>query len=297
MKDRILNVLLVLCLLVASPLVGWKLGEYGLVELPPSVVRAMDVVCPVGVLGCSGGGGGGGGSSSLAVGTTTITSGTNTRVPFNDSGVYNEDAGLTFAKATGTLSVSGKYLNALGSAALPSYSFTGGTGDGMWNRAAGLTLDFSVGGTGIVEIEKAGGFDNAVKLDGAYYLCWASSSITSTCSSGFGRYATGVVKATTNGTDISGLIGGGAAVASATALPVPTGSVFHVTGTTTITSFTATNLASGAEVSMIFDGILTVTNGGNIKLDTVKGNFVTTADSLLKVVFDGTNFYEIARKQ
>lgn len=42
-------------------------------------------------------------SAGITVGTTTITSGTDTRVPFNDAGVYGEDAGLTFIKATDTL--------------------------------------------------------------------------------------------------------------------------------------------------------------------------------------------------
>jgi len=49
--------------------------------------------------------GGGGGGSGLTVGTTTITSGTDTRVPFNDGGVYGEDAGFTFTKASNRLNV------------------------------------------------------------------------------------------------------------------------------------------------------------------------------------------------
>lgn len=84
----------------------------------------------------------------------------------------------------------------------------------------------------------------------------------------------------------------GASVASATAMPVPTGRVFHVTGTTSITSVLTTGLSAGAVVTLIFDGILTFTDGNNLK---IAGNFVTTADDTITLAFDGTNFYEIAR--
>lgn len=84
----------------------------------------------------------------------------------------------------------------------------------------------------------------------------------------------------------------GSAVASATAMPVPTGRVFHVTGTTSITSVLTTGLAAGAVVTLIFDGVLTFTDGNNLKL---AGNFVTTADDTITLAFDGTNFFEVAR--
>lgn len=44
-----------------------------------------------------------GAGSGLTIGTTTITSGTDTRVPFDDAGTLNEDAGLTYTKGTTTL--------------------------------------------------------------------------------------------------------------------------------------------------------------------------------------------------
>jgi len=50
-------------------------------------------------------GGSGGGSSGITVGATTITSGTNTRVGFNDGGVYGEDGGLAYDKTTDILSI------------------------------------------------------------------------------------------------------------------------------------------------------------------------------------------------
>lgn len=42
-------------------------------------------------------------AGGITVGTTTITSGTDTRVPVNDGGVYGEDAGLVFNKTTDQL--------------------------------------------------------------------------------------------------------------------------------------------------------------------------------------------------
>ncbi|TAL45427.1 MAG: hypothetical protein EPN91_02115 [Salinibacterium sp.] len=83
----------------------------------------------------------------------------------------------------------------------------------------------------------------------------------------------------------------GTAVASASAI-VPTGHVFHVTGTTSITSITSTGIAAGTMITIIFDGILTFTDGNNLKL---AGNMSTTADDTITLVFDGTNFYEVAR--
>lgn len=106
------------------------------------------------------------------------------------------------------------------------------------------------------------------------------------------RYAAGVVRFGDAGSGIRGLQGGGAAVASATALPLPTGRVFHVTGTTTVTSITSTNFAAGAVITLIFDGILTFTDGSNLKLN---GNFVTSADDTITLVYDGTNWYEMCR--
>ncbi|OWK18337.1 hypothetical protein AJ88_03930 [Mesorhizobium amorphae CCBAU 01583] len=83
----------------------------------------------------------------------------------------------------------------------------------------------------------------------------------------------------------------GTAVASVAAI-VPTGNVFHVTGTTTITSVDGTGLHGGTEIMMIFDGILTVTDGSNLKL---AGNFVTSADDTITLMWDGANWYEKGR--
>lgn len=95
-----------------------------------------------------------------------------------------------------------------------------------------------------------------------------------------------------NCTTASSLPASGAAVASATALPVPTGRVFHVTGTTTVTSVLATGITAGTVVTIIFDGILTFTDGSNLVL---AGDFVTTANDTITLAFDGTSWFELSR--
>lgn len=86
--------------------------------------------------------------------------------------------------------------------------------------------------------------------------------------------------------------GGGDAIASAGTINIPTfGDVFHVTGTTGITSITATS-CNGRRITLIFDGVLTVTDGSNLKL---AGNYTTTADDTMTLWCDATNWYEIAR--
>jgi len=91
------------------------------------------------------------------------------------------------------------------------------------------------------------------------------------------------------------LMGGGSNVASATPLPVPVAGVYHVTGTTGFNTITATGLVKGVEVSLIFDGALTVTTGtGNLRLAGA-ANFTSSADDVLTLIYDGTNWYEKCR--
>ena len=64
-----------------------------------------------------------------------------------------------------------------------------------------------------------------------------------------------------------------------------------ISGTTGITSIFA-SLHQGRRVTLIFQDILTVTDGGNLKLN---GNFTSAANSTLTVTCDGTNWYEVSR--
>lgn len=175
-----------------------------------------------------------------------------------------------------------------GSATAPSWGWSSdadGTGTGAYRRAANR-IAWTFNGVG--------GFEFS---DGTIYMPGGTGyTFTTTLGGGLRSSlysdATGLVRSGSTKTKTSGFLGGGAAVASATALPLPTGRVFHVTGTTTVTSITSTNFESGAVITIIFDGILTFTDGSNLKLN---GNFVTTADDTITLVYDGTSWYEIAR--
>jgi len=81
-------------------------------------------------------------------------------------------------------------------------------------------------------------------------------------------------------------------IASAGTITLPNsgGSYFNITGTTNVTSVTAS--WEGREATLKFAGILTFTDGSNLKL---AGNFVTTADDTITLVCDGTNWYEKSR--
>jgi hypothetical protein len=110
----------------------------------------------------------------------------------------------------------------------------------------------------------------------------------------FGTTADGAASPTTRMIiNAKGLINhySGAAVASAATI-TPTGNLFHVTGTTNITSVSGTGVTAGTKITIIFDGALTFTDGSNLKL---AGNFVTTADDTITLVYDGTNWYEVSR--
>lgn len=80
-------------------------------------------------------------------------------------------------------------------------------------------------------------------------------------------------------------------VASAATVTLPAHSdFFNITGTDNITSVVAS--WKQRRVTLKFAGILTFTDGSNLKL---AGNLVTTADDTITLVCDGTDWYEVAR--
>jgi len=115
---------------------------------------------------------------------------------------------------------------------------------------------------------------------------------------GVGTYNSAPVVLGTNNTErvritptgITSLYSGSAVVSAGTI--TPTGNLFHVTGTTTITSISATGITAGTTITIIFDGALTFTDGSNLKL---AGNMTTSADATITLCYDGTNWYEKAR--
>lgn len=137
--------------------------------------------------------------------------------------------------------------------------------------------------------------DNAsgVFINNGNAFGWADGDNASgTIDTALEKHADGVVKVTNASTGIRGFLGGGTAIASGTAMPLPTGRVFHVTGTTAITSIISTNFQAGAVITLIFDDVLTFTDGNNLKL---AGNFTTSADDTITLAYDGSNWYECCR--
>lgn len=92
-----------------------------------------------------------------------------------------------------------------------------------------------------------------------------------------------------------------ATVASANNLTLTTGNVFSITGTTQITAITNTNWQAGSQIILIFAGILTVKNNtaggaGTSPMLLAGGvDFATTANDVLKLVYNGTNWIEVSR--
>ena len=68
------------------------------------------------------------------------------------------------------------------------------------------------------------------------------------------------------------------------------GNFYDITGTTGIDSIAAQ--AAAKVVQLQFDGALTLTDGGNLKLE---GNFTTVTGATLTLVSDGTDWYELSR--
>ncbi len=100
----------------------------------------------------------------------------------------------------------------------------------------------------------------------------------------------------TTGTTPPVINNGVSTLSSQASLPIPIlGSIFKVSGTSNITSLAnVTNSTSnaGRVITLIFEGVLTFTDGSNLK---IAGNFVTSADDTITLVCDGTNWYEVSR--
>lgn len=94
----------------------------------------------------------------------------------------------------------------------------------------------------------------------------------------------------------------GVVVASANNLTLGgDGNMFHISGTTTINAITVANWQAGSEITLIFDGSLTVKNntagGGGTAVMKLAGavDFAATADDELTLSYDGIIFREKSR--
>lgn len=128
---------------------------------------------------------------------------------------------------------------------------------------------------------RVSGSATRVLIDGNVVAGCTTSTI-STSGTGSGLRVRG------NMTDDSG------SVASAALLVVPLGlEEAHVTGTTNITAMHASSRADGRRLTLIFDGVLTVSDANNLKL---AGDFASVAGAMLELRCDTDgNWYEVAR--
>lgn len=88
-----------------------------------------------------------GGGGGLTVGTTTIASGANTRVLFEDSSVLGEDAGFSYNKTSDTILVTGSVIAGAATSAETANSFHAGgqNGVGGWSEFSNGMIDKSAG--------------------------------------------------------------------------------------------------------------------------------------------------------
>jgi hypothetical protein len=217
--------------------------------------------------------------TSLFTPALTVSGLTSGRVPVaGTGGLLGDDADLTF---DGTILGATRVATAAGSSSLVSYRMTDdNTG---FAEVTAANWGWYVNGTERIRLGSGGNVGTTGGLTVGTSVAGGDTT--------YGRVSAGVGSVATS-SSTRYLMGGGANVASATALPVPVASLYHVTGTTTITSITSTNIGTGTCITLIFDGVLTLTDGSNLKL---AGDFVTTADDTIGLCYDGTNWYETHR--
>jgi hypothetical protein len=224
--------------------------------------------------------GGGGAATAITPGVTTVTGCDGLLLYGDASGFVNCEAGLGYSVANNQI------LAQDGSIANPAYSFSADTNTGFYRSGSDIWNEVNGGARTVVHTSQQVGYIQGYSV-GWYSAGFAAFDVALTRNN-----VAGVIRVSDGSNGIRGLLGGGAAVASATALPVPTGRVFHVTGTTAITSITSTNFQSGACVTAIADAAVTFTDGGNLVL---AGNFVMSAGDTISLCYDGTNWYETGR--
>jgi len=93
----------------------------------------------------------------------------------------------------------------------------------------------------------------------------------------------------------------GSNVASANDLTLGLGNVFHITGATQLNAIIVLNWQAGSEITLIFDSTPTVKNntaggaGTAVMLLAGGADFSATANDVLKLVYDGTSWFEVSR--
>lgn len=192
---------------------------------------------------------------------------------------------------------------------LKNLELRGGDGSGA-NPAGGLSLTGGDGGAsgagGAATLRggyggSSGGAGGAVTIAGGDALSGSASGgdVTLTSGASTGTGAPSQVKAASR----FGLAKG-ADVASANTITLGTGgNFFKITGTTTINGIVTLGWQAGSVIHLMFTGALTVTHasgapgtGAVALLLNAAANMTTAANNTLTLVYDGTNWVELARK-
>lgn len=153
------------------------------------------------------------------------------------------------------------------------------TGSGIFNNSARTQIDTcEIIGNGAYGIQSGPSADRTIVAGATKVLSNASGAFL--WIAGGRRY----VASTVADYDVQG----GDIIASAATITLPEGGeTFFITGTTSITSITAGR--RGRKVTLVFSGVLTLTDGGNLLLAS---NFVTTSNDAIDLVCDGTNWIQ-----
>jgi len=215
-------------------------------------------------------------------GTTALYMSSGAQVGFNTTTLYSDaqfgkSVGFPIAPQFGSYSITGSDY-------MVEYPVVGGGNTYTLPTAVGITgrqYVVSNSGTGVLTLATTSSqtFDNVTGVPTSLIIP-AKSSITVN-SNGTGWLVSSNYIKTSQGAD----------VASANNLSLNAGgSAFYITGTTTINLISNSGWQDGSEITLVFEGSLTVTNnsgtsGSNMNILLAGGaNFSATANDVLKLV-------------
>lgn len=143
------------------------------------------------------------GGTLAAPGGGGTPGGSNTQVQFNDGGALGGDAGLTFDKATDTLTVGGPVLLPNGSITAPAIAFSANTNVGFYQQIGGTTV-YVASNASQVQFSSSG---NKLVVRSNWVIGWAASGgpTETNQDTALARAAAGVIDLN------NGTAGGGAA--------------------------------------------------------------------------------------
>ena len=221
----------------------------------------------------------------------TGTSGANTQVQFNDSGVANGVAGFTFDKVSNTLFVGNNvYTTTVNATTVNAASHTVGTSlvansTGLWTATG--TVNAAVLSVGTSVVSNSSGVFTTGNVNGATISVGSTFVANSTTlnANGLivnstGAYVTGLVNATSYNAGATGT-GAGGLVANSTAVFVGNNTI---NATITATTLTIDDTNAGVGLTANTTGLYTgVVNGSTISVGTA---FIANST---KVTFTGAN--------